>query len=90
MPGGEFEWAANFSFVVPTITPELARLKAGFLVREMLDRFTQKIGSTLTPDRSVWIYSAHDTTIAGVLNALQLFEVRILIYQQSGTVINCA
>lgn len=75
VPGGDLEWVANHSFQLATITPELARLKSGFLIREILERFTQKIGSTLSPDRSVWIYSAHDTTVANVLNALNLFEV---------------
>lgn len=58
-----------------TNTPELARLKAGFLIREILDRFNQKIESQLNPDRTLWIYSAHDTTVANVLNSLGLFEV---------------
>lgn len=76
VPGGELEWAANYSFKLQTITPEMARLKSGFLIREVLDRFAQKIGSTLSPDRSVWIYSAHDTTVANILNTLNLFEVK--------------
>lgn len=79
MPGNDFEWAANFSFKIPSITRPLARLRSGFLINEILDRFSQKIGSTLSPDRSVWIYSGHDTTLAGVLNTLELFEV-ILFY----------
>lgn len=78
-PGSDFQWVANFSFKIPTITPELARLRSGFLIQEILDRFAQKIGSTLTPDRSLWIYSGHDTTLAGVLNTLQLFEVGFLL-----------
>lgn len=75
MPGGSFEWAANFLFKISTITTEMARLRFGFLIREILDRFSAKVNSTLTPDRSIWIYSAHDATLAGILNALQLFEV---------------
>lgn len=74
-PGGDMQWVANRSFQVVTNTPELARLKTGFLIREILDRFTQKIESTLSPDRSLWIYSGHDTTVANVLNTLGLFEV---------------
>lgn len=78
VPGGDFEWAANFSFKIPTITTELARLRYGFLIQDILDRFSAKIGSTLSPDRNIWIYSGHDTTLAGVLNALQLFEVSFI------------
>lgn len=65
------------SFQTNTSTPELARLKSGFLIREILNRFTNKIESKLMPDRSIWIYSAHDSTIASVLNSLALFEVTI-------------
>lgn len=73
-PGTDFEWVSNRAFQVLTNTPELARLKIGFLLREILDRLDQKIESKLSPDRSLWIYSAHDTTIANVLNSLGLFE----------------
>lgn len=69
------EWIAHRSFQLQTITPEMARLKSGFLIREILERFDQKIASKLDPDRGLWIYSAHDTTVANILNSLQLFEV---------------
>lgn len=75
VPGGELEWLANFSFQEATDTLELARLKAGFLLRDILARCNAKVNATLKPDRSIWIYSAHDTTIANILNALGLFEV---------------
>lgn len=58
-----------------TNTKLLARLKAGFLIREIFERFTMKKDSTLTPNRVLWVYSAHDETIINVLNALNLFEV---------------
>lgn len=74
---GDFEWVANHYFQIETNTTLLARLKSGFVIREMLQRFEQKISGTLTPDLSLYIYSAHDTTIAGVLNSLGLFYVNI-------------
>lgn len=82
-PGGDFEWVANRDFQLQTNTPELARLKSGFLIREILDRFSQKMKSQLNPDRSLWLYSAHDTTVANILNALGLFEVmtRTIFYR---------
>lgn len=58
-----------------TNTKLLSRLKAGFLIREMLDHFTAKKDSTMMPDRSLWIYSAHDYTIINLLNALGLYDV---------------
>lgn len=75
VPGGDMEKLAGFCGAMPTNTKLLARLKAGFLIREILERFAMKMNSTLSPDRSLWIYSAHDTTIGNVLNALGLFKV---------------
>lgn len=51
------EKMASFSFSMATNTELLARLKAGFLIREIFDRFTMKANSTLRPDRSLWVYS---------------------------------
>lgn len=69
------EWMAAFSFKVTTYTPVLARLKAGFLLREILDRSQQKTVAASKVTQNFWMYSAHDTTIANVLNALGVFEV---------------
>lgn len=68
------EHIAVISYKVQTDTVELARLFSGFLIKEMLDRFSMKINSTLQPDRSLWIYSAHEASIIGVLNSLGLFK----------------
>ncbi|XP_055551425.1 prostatic acid phosphatase [Wyeomyia smithii] len=63
------------SFATKTNTPQLARLKTGPLVKEMLQRFKDKINKRLKPNRSVWIYSAHDTTVSNLLNTLLLFDL---------------
>lgn len=60
-----------------TRTPLMARLKAGFFIREMFDRFKNKSNGNLNPDRSMWIYSAHDGTIVNILTTLGLFEVNL-------------
>lgn len=36
--------------------------------------FFMKRNSTLSPDRSLWIYSAHENTIIGFLNSVGLFK----------------
>lgn len=66
---------SKHSFKVQTDTKQLARLKSGFFIKAMFERFAQKINSTLKPDRSLWFYSAHDFIIADTLNSLELFEV---------------
>lgn len=66
---------AIFGMKMVTNTKRLARLKAGSLIKEIFDRFTMKVDSTLSPNRSIWIYSEHAETIINLLNALGLFEV---------------
>lgn len=53
----------------------MKKAKAGFLIKEIFERFRNKTRSLLEPDRSLWIYSAHDNTIINVLNALNVYEV---------------
>lgn len=40
-----------------------------------MQRFQDKANNNLNPNRSLWIYSAHDTTVANLLNTLGVFEV---------------
>lgn len=72
---GDMAWISARSFATKTFTPKLARLQAGFLLKDILNRFAQKSSKTLTPDRSMWVYSGHDTTVASLLNTLGVFEV---------------
>lgn len=74
-PDGDMKWIATRSFATATNTKTLARLKTGFLLSEILDRFRNKTMGELLPNRSMWVYSAHDTTIANVLNTLGMFEL---------------
>ncbi|XP_058129225.1 prostatic acid phosphatase [Anopheles ziemanni] len=62
-------------FAVKTNNTQLARLKMGPLVKEILNRFRSKANGSLKPNRSVWIYSAHDVTVGSLLNALRIFEL---------------
>lgn len=76
------EYIATFAFAVCSNTKELAKLKCGAFIKEMIDRFYQKINSTLKPNRSLWLYSAHDFTISNLLNSLGLFEKVIFSYRK--------
>lgn len=80
-PGGVVEYIAEYDFKTYTDTPKMARLISGFLFKEILDQFSEKINATLKPDRSLWIYSAHDFTITNMLNALGLYEVTEFSYE---------
>lgn len=57
----------------------MKRLKSGFLLKEIFDRFGNK-ASSLLPDQLMQIYSGHDITIASLLNSLGVFDVNILSF----------
>lgn len=78
-PNSDFVKLGVFWFSIFTPTPETKKLKMGYLLKEILDHFSSKIQKTLTPDRSLWMYFAHDNTIAAMLNTLGVFEVHNLI-----------
>lgn len=59
-------------------TPELVRRRSGFLIKEILERSAKKMNGTLWPDRVLWMYSGHSSTLATMLNGLQIFEVCII------------
>lgn len=67
---------ARLNFQYPTATQKLARLKFGFFIKEIVQKFSEKANGTLKPpDRSLYLYVAHDSTIGNVLNSLKLFQV---------------
>lgn len=74
-PNGTMENLSKFKLTTDTFTKEMSRLRIGFLIKEMFEHFAQKINGTLQPNRSLFIYSAHEITIANVLNGLGMFEV---------------
>lgn len=73
-PGGIMQYIATYDFLLYSSTPELARFASGFLIKEILENFSRKINATLDPNRSLWLYSAHDYTIVNALNSFGLFE----------------
>lgn len=74
-PSHDMTYVSDFTFATATYTRQMARLKTGPLIKEILERFQQKFEGKLAPDRRVWMYSAHDTTVANVLNTLKIFDV---------------
>lgn len=71
-PNCDLEILTNQFFSFDTSTPELARLRFGFLMKQIVDRFIEKSTSP-TAGRSLWLYSAHDITIANILNILGIY-----------------
>ncbi|CAL7950976.1 unnamed protein product [Xylocopa violacea] len=62
------------SFTTNAYNKILQRLKSGLLLGEMIDHMQKKSKNALVPDRKVWMYSAHDETIANMLMTLNVFE----------------
>ena len=60
------------SFTVDTLTDELKRLKGGPLVKEMIGHF-EDVRRNQT-DKKLYMYSAHDTTVAPLLHTLNVFN----------------
>lgn len=59
--------------------PQLVRLKSGFLIKDIFDRFSQKIDGSLKPtNRTLWVYSAHSTTIKLLFDGLGLSSVCVI------------
>lgn len=68
---------AQLSFAVPCYTRELTRLNTGLLINEFIEHMHESISENADNEKKrkkVWMYSAHDTTVANVLSALRLFE----------------
>lgn len=65
---GDFEEIALFWYRLHTSTTEMKRLMAGFMLNDIFDRFTNKLQSTLSPDRLLWMYFGHDLTLINLLN----------------------
>lgn len=56
--GDDFHQLFKHLFTIWTITDEMKKLRSGFLLKEILDRFSRKLERTLNPDRSFWLYFA--------------------------------
>lgn len=74
------EWASNIYDELTEVvkieeqrligTREMSRLKSGFLLREIVQRFNSKIEGSLQPNRTLWLYSAHDRTLKNMLGLI--------------------
>lgn len=57
--GDAFQRLFEHLFSIMTVTDDMKKFRSGFLLKEILDRFTSKSETVLTPDRSMWLYFAH-------------------------------
>lgn len=75
------EWAADAMIPMEEISqtvytlrarPELVRIRSGFLLKGMLKLFRAKQRGKLRPNRVLYMYSAHSSTITTLLHGLGL------------------
>lgn len=73
---GELKKLALYTYGFYASTLDMQRLQSGFLLKDILERFRKKVQSTLSPDRSLWMYFSHDITIVSMLKSLGLYKVK--------------
>ncbi|KAG4065183.1 hypothetical protein HA402_007580 [Bradysia odoriphaga] len=76
----KFYKAAMNAFLLPTATKHLSKFSAGFLLKDLLDRFSSKVKHSLQPDRKFFIYSTHDFNLFNLLISLNIFDDKFVPY----------
>lgn len=76
-PHEEFEMLALQWYAIFTPTDEMKKLRSGFLLRDILNRFQNKTHQISSFDPILWMFFSHDITISDMLNSLGVFEVCI-------------
>ncbi|XP_055860871.1 prostatic acid phosphatase-like isoform X3 [Biomphalaria glabrata] len=69
----------SLSYAVYLYTPEMARLKGGPLLKEIITNM-QTATQQDKPSPKFYMYSAHDTTVATLLSAMHVFDRHAPIY----------
>lgn len=78
---GSLEYFASINMEAATHTTEMKKIRCGFLIKEMLNRFKAKtMPKSKSDDKLLWLYSAHDNTIINLLNTLNIYEVNYLVF----------
>lgn len=71
----KMKYLRDLSFTITTWNDELKRLTAGPLIDNIIKTFQSVADGDYVPkDRKMIMYSAHDTTLAYLLNSLGLFD----------------
>lgn len=73
-------------WAIQTTTKEMKKIRSGFLLKDILNRFLSKLQSKLHPNRSLWMYFAHDYTI---LNMLKSLGIHVVIFIKKIIQIKC-
>jgi len=74
---------SELSFLLPSYNPILKKLSSGVLLNEIVNHMKLKQSNKMKPDIKLWIYSAHDTNVANLLNSLNVFNYILPPYTAS-------
>ncbi|XP_076161881.1 venom acid phosphatase isoform X2 [Ptiloglossa arizonensis] len=85
-PRGELWNATVFAYDIASSTPLLRRLYAGPYLRLVTKTMLDFITGTLNDERKIYLYSGHETNVAAVLKALQLYRPHVPEYS-SGVIL---
>lgn len=83
----KMEKVSNYVFKVKYSSSKIKRLLTGPLITEIIERFYNKINNTLQPDRKMWIYSIHDSTILSFFNTIGYFDSDDIMPQYGSTLL---
>lgn len=61
----------------PTYTEQLAKIRVGFLIKDILDRANLPIANQT---ESLYMYSGHGRTMANVMHTLNMFQVSEVLF----------
>jgi len=53
---------------------------SGVLLNEIVDNMKQKRNGTMKTNYKLWVYSAHDTNVAGLLHSLNVYNYKLPPY----------
>lgn len=65
---------AERSYTLFTETNLMKRIRGGAFLTEILTKMQNKRKRNLSPDRKIFLYSAHDVTLVNVMNALGILD----------------
>lgn len=75
-PTVEIDFLSKMYYTVESYTPTLAKIRSGFLLKDILDRSSLKSNGTLSPDLSVFVYSSHDNVLSNLMYSMNISNVR--------------
>ncbi|XP_012253608.2 venom acid phosphatase Acph-1-like isoform X2 [Athalia rosae] len=73
-PNGRLLKAGTFYFDAQSVNDEIRRLHGGALLRKITDDFASCRNGTLEEGKKLYLYSAHDLNVAGLLGALGIWK----------------